>query len=312
MSVKILLPVLISFLLMSSYSEAGIMLDKVVAIVNKEVITWSELYKAMEFEAPEHVKAMKSEDKRKFFKENEHTYLENLVDARLQLQEAVRAGMGVSESEIDRTIADIKLKYSLSDEKFREAIEKEGMPFKEYRKKLGEQIIISRIVEQEVRSKVVVTDKEIDEYIKNSKDPQGVSEGYDLSHIFFARSTDAEKKAADVYKMLKEGGNFIEIAFKHSEDGSSKAGGHLGFIKKSELSPEFARVVSGMNRGDLSQPFASANGWHILRLNDKVEVKSQQDVRDVIRKKLLEQKTMKEYKDWTRSLREHSYIEIKD
>lgn len=312
MSVKILLPVLISFLLMSSYSEAGIMLDKVVAIVNKEVITWSELYKAMEFEAPEHVKAMKSEDKRKFFKENEHTYLENLVDARLQLQEAARAGMGVSESEIDRTITDIKSKYSLSDEKFREAIEKEGMPFKEYRKKLGEQIILSRIVEQEVRSKVVVTEKEIDEYIKNSKDPQGVSEGYDLSHIFFAKSPDAEKKAADVYKMLKEGANFIEVAFKYSEDGSSKTGGHLGFIKKNELSADFLKVVLPMNRGDVSQPFASDNGLHILKLNDKVEVKSQQDVRDGIRKKLLEQKTMKEYKDWARSLREHSYIEIKD
>ncbi|MCE5312819.1 MAG: peptidylprolyl isomerase [Nitrospiraceae bacterium] len=312
MSVKILLLALISVLLVPFYSEAGIMLDKIMAIVNKEVITWSELYKTMEFEAPENVKAMKPEDKRKFFKENEHMFLENLIDARLQLQEAARSGMGVSEGDIDKAIAEIKSKYSLSDEKFREAIEKEGMPFKEYRRRLGEQILLGRIVEQEIRSKIVVSEKEIDDYIKNSKDPQGVTEGYDLSHIFFARSSGAMQKAESVYKMLSEGANFIEMAFKHSEDSSAKTGGYLGFIKKNEISPDFASVVSGMKKGDFSRPFQSGSGVHILRLNDKVEVKSQQDMRDVVKKKLLEQKSMKDYKDWTRSLREQAYIEVKD
>ncbi|MBN2654117.1 MAG: peptidylprolyl isomerase [Nitrospirae bacterium] len=312
MLAKIFLFIIAAVLSMPFYSDAAIMLDRVVAIVNKEVITWSDLYRSMEFETPEAVKAMKPEDRRKFFKENEHQYLENLIDARLQLQEARKSGIGISESDIDRAIEDIKSKYSLTDQKFREAVEKEGMPFSEYRKRLADQIIIGRVIEQDVRVKIVVTEKEIDEFIKNNKDTTALSEGYDLSHIFFARSASAEQKAKDAFEKLKNGANFMELAYNISEDASSKAAGHLGFIKKNELSNDFAKVVASMGKGDISQPFWSENGVHILKVNDKVEIRSEQDMRDVVKKKLLEQKFSREYKDWTRSLREAAYIEIKD
>ncbi|MDX9715033.1 MAG: peptidylprolyl isomerase [Dissulfurispiraceae bacterium] len=312
MFVKMFFMLITAVLVLPFYSDAGIMLDRVVAIVNKEVITWSDLYRSMEFEAPEAVKAMKPEEKRKFFKDNEHQYLENLIDARLQLQEARRSGIGISESDIDRAIEDIKSKYALTEEQFREAVEKEGMPFSDYRKKLGEQIIIGRVIEQDIRTKIVVTEKEIDEFIGSNKDAAELSEGYDISHIFFAKSSSTEQKAKDAYEKLRNGANFMELAYNVSEDASAKAAGHLGFINKSELSSDFARVVAEMNKGEISKPFWSENGMHILKVNDKVVIKSDQDMRDVAKRKLLENKFSKEYKDWTRSLRESAYIEVKE
>ena len=130
-------------------ANSAILLDKVMAIVNKEVITWSDLYKAMEFEATDEIKAMKDDDRRRFFKENEAAFLETMIDMRLQVQEAIKSGISVSDEEVTKAIEGIKKKYSMTDETFKNAISKEGFTIKEYRKKLAEQIGIGRVVEQE-------------------------------------------------------------------------------------------------------------------------------------------------------------------
>ncbi|MBI3592976.1 MAG: SurA N-terminal domain-containing protein, partial [Nitrospirae bacterium] len=139
----------------AAVAESAILLDKVMAIVNKEVITWSDLYKAMEFEATDEVKAMREADKRRFFKENEMPFLETLIDMRLQLQEAAKSGISATDGDVESAIKSIKTKYSMSDEMFKETIGREGFSLATYKKKLAEQITISRVVDQEVRSRVL-------------------------------------------------------------------------------------------------------------------------------------------------------------
>lgn len=303
-------------------ADSAILLDKVVAIVNKEVITWSDLYKAMGFEATDEIKAMKDEDKRRFFKENEAMFLESLIDMRLQLQEAAKAGITASDEDVNRAIENIKKKYSMTDEAFKEAISKEGFTLAEYRKKLSEQITISRIVEQEVRSKIFVTEGEIDKYLSENKDLAKESEGFYISHIFIrgarANGQEAsdevkkiEEKAWGLYKRIKAGEDFSEVARQYSEDTSARSGGDLGFIKKSDMSKDFLNVLSKMKVGDVSEPFWSANGIHIIRLNEKREVRNPQELREMVRQKLLDEKFGKAYKNWIKGLREKAYVEIK-
>ncbi|MDA8214769.1 MAG: peptidylprolyl isomerase [Nitrospiraceae bacterium] len=319
---KILFVVSVILLGYTTFANSAILLDKVMAIVNKEVITWSDLYKAMEFEATDEIKAMKDEDRRRFFKENESMFLESLIDMRLQLQEAAKAGVSASDEDVNRAIENIKKKYSMTDEAFKDAIGKEGFTLAEYRKKLSEQITISRIVDQDVKSKVLVTEGEIDKYIAGHKELEKESEGFNISHIFLKGSRvkgqgssddikRLEEKALDIYKKIKAGENFAELARQYSEDASASIGGELGFIRKSDMSNDFLNVLSKMKAGDASEPFWGGNGIHIIRLNDKREIKSPQELREMVRQRLLEEKFSREYKNWIKGLRERAYVEIK-
>lgn len=309
---KFFITSLLSILLFSD-AYSGILLDKVVAIVNKEVITWSDLYKAMEFEAPDEVRTMKNEDKRKFFKEKEETFLENLIDLTLQLQEASKMGITASDEDINRAIEGIKKKYNLTDEQLRTLIQNEGYTFEQYKRKIAEQIIIGRLVDQEIKSKIIISEQDIDVYLTQNKDIFQ-SEGFNISHIFLKASQDkkeVEDKAWDIYKKIKAGESFSDLARQYSEDISSRAGGELGFIKKSDLSDDFLSVLSTMQVGDISKPFWSKAGIHIVRLNDKREFKNHQELREFVKKRLFDEKLDKQYRQWVKGLREKAYVEVK-
>jgi peptidyl-prolyl cis-trans isomerase SurA len=298
----------------AAFANSAILLDRVMAIVNKEVITWSELYKAMEFEATEAVRAMKDEERRQLFKNSEPIFLEKLIDMRLQLQEARKLGIQATDDEVNKAIDSIRKKYGMTDEVFQQAIKKEGFSLPEYKTKLFEQITIDRLIEQEIRSKVVVTEGEIDKYFSENKEAVKEHEGFDISHIFIRHTGDkkqVEDKASEIYKRITAGENFEEIAKKESEDASARGGGHLGFVKKSDLSANFLNVLLKMKNNDVSQPFWSANGIHIIRLNEIKLFRDSRELREKVRQQLLDDKLKKYYKDWSKSLREKAYIEIK-
>src|SRR5208337_3132903 len=154
----------------ASVAQSSILLDRVVAIVNKEVITWSDLYREMEFDASDQVRTMKDVDRRRFFKENEISFLENLIDLKLQLQEAAKVEITTTDADVAAAVKNIKNKYSMTDEIFNETIKKDGFTLETYQKKLREQITVSRVVDQEVRSKILVTERDIDVYLAGNKD----------------------------------------------------------------------------------------------------------------------------------------------
>ncbi|MCI0468582.1 MAG: peptidylprolyl isomerase [Nitrospirae bacterium] len=304
----------IIILLNAVNTQGAILLDRVVAIVNKEVITWGDLYKAMEFEATDAVKSMNEADRRRFFKESEGSFLELLIDARLQLQEAVKAGIAANNDDVNNTIDGIKKKHSLSDDMFAEAIKKEGFAMSEYRIKLAEQITIGRVIEHEVRSKIAVTEKEIDSYLRESKELSQGGDGFNIAHIFLKKGVNdkkTEERAKELYKRIKAGESFRETAMKESEDAAAKNGGEMGFIYKAEISKEFLNALMQMKEGEISEPFWGGNGMHILKLNEKKEYKTAHELRDAVKQKLISERFIKEYKNWIKGLREKAYVEIK-
>jgi peptidyl-prolyl cis-trans isomerase SurA len=300
-------------------SESPVLLDRVVAVVNKEVITWSELYKVMEFEATEQIKNMAEEEKAKIFKENEPLFLETLIDMRLQLQEARNLGIGISQEEVDEAIENIKKKYSMSDEDFIASVKKEGFTLGEYKKRLAEQILINKVVQYEIRNKIVVSDAEVKKYMDTNKDIFSGGEKYRLRQIFFKRPENdndiemksIEEKAQIIIERLKAGDNFSELARLYSEDSSGKVGGDIGIIEKSHLADEFIKALSKMKPGDYSMPFWTEKGLHIIRLDEKISPQNIDDIKEDIRKKLADTKFIESYKSWIKGLREKAYIEIR-
>ncbi|NCO83614.1 MAG: hypothetical protein COZ31_05795 [Nitrospirae bacterium CG_4_10_14_3_um_filter_44_29] len=298
-------------------SSAAILLDKVIAVVNQEVITWSDLYKAMEFEASDKMKDIKEEERRKIFKENEGAFLEVLIDMKLQIQAAKQRGIDAAAEEIAEAINDIKKKYSMDEQSFIVSLKKEGFTLDEYKKKLSEQIILSRVVSQEVRNKIVISETEIAKYMGKNKDALIADEAYRIRQIFFRKpnsNTDrktVEEKAEALYLQIKAGENFASLAQKYSEDPSGKTGGDLGFIKKGYMAKEFTAALSKMKKGDVSQPFWTDMGLHIIKLEEKIEKQNEAAIKEAARNTLMEKYFSERYKHWLRELRETAYIEIR-
>ncbi|MFN3395522.1 MAG: peptidylprolyl isomerase [Thermodesulfovibrionales bacterium] len=301
----------ISFTTLSMATTMPFLLDRVVAVVDKEVITWSELYRAMEFESGMDFRNVNEADKKRFFKDNEAKFLETLIDRRLQLQAAKKLDISVSSEEVNEAIEGIKKKYNLSDKDFNESLKAEGMNIDEYRKRLAEQITLSKVVNQQVRSKIIVSEEEINDYISKNK-----GSSYRIRQILIKKTKDRDRdsmmaKAQEALSRIRAGEEFSAVAFSLSEDPSAKTGGELGMINKELLSREFLDVLSRMNVGDVSEPFWTDKGLHIIKLDEKIEAKTQDEMKEMARKKLFENKFNEAYRGWIRSLRERAFIEIR-
>jgi len=297
-----------------SPSEGAILLDKVVAVVNSEVITWSELYKAMEFDASQAVKAMSEQERHKIFKQNEAVFLENLIDMRLLLQEAKKANINATDDEVNKTMAAIREKYAMTDAAFGDALLKEGFTMEEYKKKLSEQIIINRLVDSEVRSKIIVTEDAVNAYLAKNKETVAGEEGYKISHILIRNDNDSgqsEEKARAIYERVKAGESFADAARKYSDDPSAKTGGDLGFVNKSDLSKEFLAAISKLKPGEVSEPFKTNRGMHIVLLENAKIYSNPAEMKQAVKDKLFAEKFEKDYKAWIKGLRQRAYVEIK-
>jgi peptidyl-prolyl cis-trans isomerase SurA len=312
----ILLVVLLIFCAFIDVSYSSVLLDRVVAVVNKEVVTWSDLYKMMESEASEQVKALNDEERRKVFRDNEALFLEKLIDMRLQIQEAKKLGIEVTSEDIKETIETIKKKYSLNDAAFEESLKKEGMTLEEYKKRLSEQILVSQFVSQKIRNKIIVSEEEVRRYMEANNEI-GESEAFRLRQIFFKKPKDENEKkavmekASLVIQRLKAGEDFSALAKEYSEDPSGKIGGDTGYVKKNYMAAELADMLSKMNTGDFSAPFWTERGLHIIKLDEKVSKQTADQLKATARRQLVEEQFLEKYRSYIKGLRETARIEIR-
>ncbi|MBI5025393.1 MAG: peptidylprolyl isomerase [Nitrospirae bacterium] len=310
---KIIVPVLLVFFAAPSYS--AILLDRVVATVNKEVITWSEFKKAIDPAAKEALKGLDDREKEKALKVLEKNSLNELINMRLQVQEAQRLGIDMKSSDVEDAITEIKKKYNLSSDDFIKSLKDEGFTLEEYRTKLKEQILISRLVGQEVQAKVLITDEEIKEYYEANKEKYK-AEKVRLKQIFFMSPTKDEDRAAlenkamEIVQRLKAGEDFSNLAREVSEDASKKFGGDLGFVKRGDVRKEVEDMAFALKAGEVSKPFWSSKGLHIIKVEERVEGIALEHVKEEIKGILFENAFRLKYSDWIKGLREKAYIEI--
>lgn len=296
---------------------SSILLDRVVAVVNKEVITWSELYKAMEMELSAQTRGLNDEDRANLFKHREASFLEQLIDMKLQLQEAQKIGLKVRDDEIQEAIEGIKKKYQMSDDELRESLAKEGLTFEEYKRKLSEQILISQFVTRQIKNKIVVTDEQVKRYIEKQGRHLGDEDEFRIRQIFFRKPNNEgdrvaiEEKALSIVRRLKAGEDFVALAWEYSEDPSAKIGSDLGYLKKSDMAREFVDVLETMKVGEVSKPFWTERGLHIIKLEEKISGRRSKEEMDAVRAKLEQVAFEERYRSTLKALRERALIEIR-
>lgn len=281
------------------------MLDRVVAVVGREAISWSELYRAMEAELARMARDLPESERQAVYKRNESRFLGEMIDMRLELQEAERLGLSVPDEELRATIEGIRKKYGLDEEAFLKLLASQGYTTESYKKMLREQILARKTVDRAVRSKVTVTAEDVALYMAD----RGLHDDtlYEVRQIFLripdGGSRDAvSRRLEEVMARLRAGEDFGALARRYSDDPSAaRTGGSLGVIEKEHLSPDFARAVENMKPGDVSEPFEGAGGLHIVKLDSK----------GTVRQMLEEERFASEYRRWLKRLRENAFIEIR-
>lgn len=247
-------------------------LDGVAAVVNETVVLTSEFEN--EFQE---VRNRLRRDGVELPPENvlREQVLESLISRKLQLNEAEQRGITIDDITLNEAVRDIATRNAGSLEQFRRQLETEGTSYAQFRTDIRHQLLLNRLKQQMVRSRVVLTEQEVDDYVtaQNTDDDNQ----YLLSHIQITVPEDADteadklarQKANSIYRQLiDDGADFSTLAVSESDGRKALEGGDLGWRKPSQLPREFAREVRNLTVGDISKPFSTGRGYHILKLHD--------------------------------------------
>ena len=249
-------------------------LDRVLVVVNDEAITQWDLNEGRRILISQ-MKASKVTPPSNDVLDKQ--VLERLIVERAVLQYAKETGIRVDDTTVERTILRVAEENKLSPDEFRKVLEREGIPYANYREDIRRQIIIQRVREREVDSKVTVSDAEVDNYLATIASQAGGEDEYQLSHIYITVPEQASTQAVDSARSraeaalaeLKSGKDFREVAAAYSNAPDASSGGDLGWRTRARLPSVFADVVRGMKKGEVSGILRSAGGFHIVKLVDE-------------------------------------------
>ena len=251
-----------------------ILLDRIVAVVNDEVVTRVDLNERVQL-AMKQLKAQGTPLPPRDVLERQ--LLDRMITDRVQLLYARETGLRVDDTELDRALNRIAQDNRLTLQQMRSAIEKDGIPFAKFREDIRNEIVMGRLREREVEARIVVTEGEIDNYLRSRKDRQGGSDEFDLSHILVVVPENASPeqvqarraRAEEAHAQIRKGVDFRQVAAAYSDAPDALQGGAMGWRQASRLPTLFAEALAALSPGQVSELLRSANGFHIVRLNDR-------------------------------------------
>lgn len=286
-------------------ADGSVVVDRVVAVVNDEIITMSDLQREMA-------------SRKKEGKQDDRAVLEDMIDRKLQMAAAKRTGMDVTDKELSDAVADIMKRNNMDSKQFDAALAKEGLTLEQYRAEFREQITLSRLFNKNVRSGIAIDDAEARAFYERNAKSFSLPEEVQVRQIFLAlpeKATPAQaaaikEKARSVYERASKGEDFIRLVREVSEGATARQDGDLGFMQRDQAIPEIAAALRPLKPGEISSPFMGAGGYNIIRLEEvRTPVRPFERVKDEITKTLYEQKVENTYRSWLQTLRSDSHIE---
>ncbi len=281
--------------------------DRIVAVVNAEIITLSEL--------EDEVGEVKLQAQKRFagaeldqrLRQIDYMGLNRMIERKLQLQIAKRRGIKIGDEELQDAVVRLKRVGEAPNEND----PKEMAAIKD-------QLTAMRLVNQQVRSNLIVTDEEVLRFYQQHKDRFMLPSEVRISQILVALSRGIEmlevrEKAQQVYALLKKGERFEELAARYSDGPEGRRGGGLGYIKPGDMLPQIQKAIERMDKGAVTEPIASPVGMHIIRVDDRKppQFRPYEEVKEDIRSVVLQLKSEEAYLEWIKDQKDHNYIEIR-
>ena len=250
------------------------LVDRIVAIVNKEVVTASELRERVAF-AERELKRQSTPAPEPALLQRQ--VLERLILDKAQLQLALESGVRVDELQLDRSIERIAQNNNLTLAAFRKALEADGVQIDRFREEVRRQIIMQRLREREVDERIEVSESEIDLYLEEQKTGGAERIEYNVAHILVRlpdqaspeRIAQARSRAEKARDEARTGADFGRLAASYSDAGDALQGGQMGWRAADRLPELFAVALQAMKPGEVSDVLRSPGGFHVLRLLDR-------------------------------------------
>ena len=266
--------ILLGFLISTNTYTKIELIDRVVAVVDSGVIMESQLNSRVE-----EILIRLKNDKAELPPLNllEEQVLDRLIIEEIQLQLADRAGIKISDSELNQTLSRVSSQNNLSLEEFRLKLEAEGTSYKSFRDTIKKELIIQRVQRGKVGAKIDISEQELENFINSEEGRTQLAEQYNVQHILLSVKSGLseieieaiENEAVSLLERLENGESFEKLAASYSAGQKALEGGFLGWRTSAELPSLFAEVVTGLAVGEVAQPVRSGAGFHILKLTEK-------------------------------------------
>ncbi len=296
------------------------LIDKIIAHVNDDIITLSELNERTEA-------FVTSRKQNPFLRDHDQALaavrreiLDNLINDRLTAQEISRLKISVRDSEIEAVIANLLRENNLTQEALEAQLRKEGKTMEDLRQQIRRTLEQNQLINREVRSKTVVTDELVESYYQSHLEEFQAKERWRLQDIFlpFPPGGSGEDKArlkdlaGQILNRLQQGANFAQVAQRYSRGPGAEQGGDLGFFNKGELDPILEKAVAKLKKNEITPVTETEMGLHIIKVTelDSTPPKPLAEVRESIYGQLYQRELDYKYREWISSLRERSYVKI--
>jgi peptidyl-prolyl cis-trans isomerase SurA len=317
---QVMVPCVLACIMFVPYGIDAEIIDRIVAVVNEDIITLSEL---RDISLP-YLERMKSEFSVTYGEEEikgtERRILDQLIDEKLVNQEADTLKIEITEKEVTMASREVKGRAKLTEEQFEQALAEDGMTIESYREQLRSEMKKMRLIDQEVKAKVHVTKKEIDEYYKMHRDEYNAPPEVRLQQILLiipAESSPQEveqirEKAEQVRAAIKQGEDFNAMVKRYSQDTTAATGGDMGVFRQGELFSALDEAAFTLMMGEVSPVIQTPKGFHIIRVLDKKDRRkmTEEEKREEIDTILYNQKVEEALKQWIKKLKKKSYVVI--
>jgi peptidyl-prolyl cis-trans isomerase SurA len=299
----------------------AVVVDRIVAVVNDDLITLFDLNQDFRpYEANIKALGYTPERERETLYKLRSDLLNKLIEEKLADQAIRKNNIEVSEQEIDTALERLKDSRSLTDDDLRAGLARQGLTIEEYRNNLKKQLLRNKLVNLEVKSKIVITQDDINAYYNEHREKFAGELKYHLWNIFIRTPKGADEstqrlaleKMEALLAQLKQGRSFESLAVDDPDSPSAPKGADLGLFKLDELSPELQKAVKGMKAGDVSPILKNALGYQIIFVQKVVETgsKSLEEVKSEIHEILYSETVDNRFQKWLENLRKRSHIKI--
>ncbi len=292
-------------------------LDQMVAVVNEDLITRSELERAMtatKMQIAQQPAATNISEK-----SLEKQVLQQLINKKLQLQTAEQAGISITDQELDKAITNIASQNNVSIDELYKHVEDEGMSIATYRHEIRDQIILQKLQQREIAGKVTITPEEVNAFMKSNAFKENSANEYRLQDILIPTSDTpstqeiaaVRARAETLMQQLRNGVSFDALAKAESRGATALQGGDLGWRKLPEIPSAFADKITGMKKNDIAGPIQTPNGFHILLMTDLRKLDDNNKTlsdRKAVEAMLLQQKFEAAVQSWVSKLRSQAFI----
>ena len=247
------------------------MFDRIVAVVNQSVITQRQLNDRLKQVSTQiNIQALSPSD----FKQLEERVLDRMITEEIELQRAKQIGITVDDLRLNSALDGIAQRNGMSLDQLQQAVSRQGEDWNAYRDSIRKQIIIDELKRREVYERVDITDRDVDEYLKQYMGANTDTTEYHLAQILIsvpenatpAQVESAKKRADAVLAALKAGQDFAKVSAERSDAPDATKGGDLGWRDMSRIPGLFTGTVKSLKTGEISDLIRSLNGFHILKL----------------------------------------------